>query len=110
MPAVFFVLYPISFLSALEANTVWVPLTLPILGSLVRWWWCWLIFYCLAALLIGLIVAAASFLIETSHFGLLIGFGPILSAAALIYFRLIGRLAWRMTAKVKKRKKLAAEI
>ena len=30
LPAIFFVLYPISLLSALEANSIWVPLTLPI--------------------------------------------------------------------------------
>ena len=41
LPSAFFVLYPISLLSALEANTIWVPLTMPILSSLWRWWWCW---------------------------------------------------------------------
>jgi hypothetical protein len=103
VPAVFFFLFPISFLSALEANTIWVPLTLPILGSLARWWWCWLVFYCLAGFVIGSISAAAIFLIASSQFGALICLGPILAAGALIYFRLLGRLAWRMTARMKQR-------
>jgi hypothetical protein len=105
LPALFFVLYPISFLSAMEANSVWVPLTMPILGSLARWWWCWLLFYCLAGLMIGSIAAAVILLIASSLDGLLIGMGPVLAAGALIYFRLLGRLAWRMTAKMKTKKK-----
>jgi hypothetical protein len=105
IPVAFFVLYPISFMSAMEANSVWVPLTLPILGSLARWWWCWLLFYVISGFLVGSTAVAAGYLIESSLFGVLILLGPIVPASALIYFRLLGRLGWRMTAKIKKGKK-----
>jgi hypothetical protein len=101
----FFVLYPISLMSALEANTVWVPLTLPILGSLVRWWWCWLTFYILSgALVLGLLVLAVV-AIGTGQTWLVIALGPLVPAVVLIYARLLGRLGWRMTAKMPRRAK-----
>jgi hypothetical protein len=98
----FFVLYPISLMSALEANSIWVPLTMSILGSLVRWWWCWLLFYLLTGLLTAGIVAAWALSAHSSHDTVFIAFGPLLPAALLIYFRLLGRLGWRMTTKVRK--------
>ncbi|MBI3862170.1 MAG: hypothetical protein HY290_09775 [Planctomycetia bacterium] len=105
VPSVLFVIYPISLLSALEANSIWVPLTLPIVKSLFRWWWCWLLFYGLAGLVIGGLVAGATYLIVSSLDGFLLALGPLLAAAPLIYFRLLGRLAWRMTTKVKRKAK-----
>jgi hypothetical protein len=101
-PLLFFVFYPISFLSALEANTVWVPLTRPILASVARWWWCWLMFYFLAGGVTALTTAAAGYLLSNSYHSAVIALGPIIPAFGLIYFRLLGRLAWRMTAKLKK--------
>jgi hypothetical protein len=103
MPIAFFVIYPISLMSALEANTIWVPLTRAILGSLIRWWWCWLVFYLLSGCLALGILAATAFAIDSSHDIVFIGLGPLLPAALLIYFRLLGRLGWRMTTRVKAR-------
>ena len=101
MPVAFFVIYPISLMSALEANSVWVPLTKSILGSLARWWWCWLLFYLVSGLMALGIVAFADFAIDSSNDIVLLGLGPLLPAALLIYFRLLGRLGWRMTSKVR---------
>ena len=97
MPIAFFVIYPISLMSALEANSIWVPLTKSILGSLAKWWWCWLIFYLVSGLLATGIIAAAAFAIDSSSDIVFLGLGPLLPAALLIYFRLLGRLGWRMT-------------
>lgn len=101
LPIAFFVIYPISLMSALEANSIWVPLTLSILGSLIRWWWCWLVFYLMSGLMVWGIGAAAVFAVSSSNEILVVGLGPLLAAAVLIYFRLLGRLGWRMTTKIK---------
>lgn len=102
MTVALFVIYPISLMSALEANSIWVPLTKSILGSLFKWWWCWLMFYLLSGLLLGGIVATIVVALSSSNDYFLIGLGPLLAAAALIYFRLLGRLGWRMTTNVRK--------
>jgi hypothetical protein len=100
-PGLFFILYPISLMSALEANSYWVPLTLPILTSLFRWWWAWLLFYLLSGLLAAGLAAVFIFGIQSSQDLALVALGPLTAAAALIYFRLLGRLAWRMTRKAR---------
>ena len=97
MPAAFFVIYPISLMSALEANSIWVPLTTSIMGSLVKWWWCWLMFYLLSGLMAWGLVAVAVFAVGSSNDVVFVALGPLLAAAVLIYSRLVGRLGWRMT-------------
>jgi hypothetical protein len=92
-------LYPIALMSALEANSIWVPLTLPVLMSLLRWWWAWLTFYLLAGLLAAGLAAVFLFSVASSQDLLQLVLGPLTAAAALVYFRLLGRLAWRMTTK-----------
>jgi hypothetical protein len=99
LPGIFFVLYPIALLSALEANSIWVPLTVPVLLSLLRWWWAWLTFYLLAGLLAAGLATVFLFSMASSLDLLQLLLGPLVAAAALIYFRLLGRLAWRMTTK-----------
>jgi uncharacterized membrane protein YiaA len=98
-PGFFFVVYPISLLSALEANSIWAPLTVPILASLFRWFWCWLMFYLLTGMIaVGLAIAFVRS-VESGRDSLMLLLGPLVAAAVLIYFRLLGRLAWRMTTK-----------
>jgi len=92
-----FVLFPVALLSSLEANSIWVPLTLPILKSFVRWWWGWLLFYLLTALVAAGLAAIFVFAEESAQEWLLLAIGPLFAAAVFIYFRLLGRLAWRMT-------------
>jgi hypothetical protein len=98
-PGFLFVLYPIALMSALEANSIWVPLTLPILSSLFRWWWAWLSFYILTGLLAAGLGGVFLYSVSSSQDLLQLLLGPLVAAAALIYFRLLGRLAWRMTTK-----------
>jgi hypothetical protein len=98
-PVAFFVMYPISMLSALEANSIWVPLTLPILTSLWRWWWAWGLFYIVTGLLLGGLAAFMGFALASSHGYVVILLAPLVPAAWLIYCRLLGRLIWRMTSR-----------
>ncbi len=99
LPGSMFVLFPIALLSALEANSSWAPITLPILTSLVRWWWAWLTFYLLTGFLASGLAAMAIVLVAASHERFLLLLGSLVAAAVFIYFRLLGRLAWRMTTK-----------
>jgi hypothetical protein len=93
---VLFVLFPIVLLSALQAGSYRVPLTLPVLKSLIRKTWAWGLFYGLT----GLIAAAY---VATVRYGLSRGFwfttliltGPLVSTAMLISARLLGRLGWK---------------
>lgn len=99
LPLIFFVVYPVSLLSALEANSIWAPLTVPIFISLFRWFWCWLVFYILAGLLAAGLAAGFLYAVGSGQTSLLLVLGPLVAAAVLVYFRLLGRLAWRMTTK-----------
>ncbi len=104
MPLAFFVMYPISAdVGGWKPIRSGCPLTMSILGSLAKWWWCWSLFYLLSGLMIVGIGAAAVFAVDSSNGFLLIGLGPLTAAAVLIYFRLLGRLGWRMTTNVKSR-------
>jgi DNA-directed RNA polymerase subunit M/transcription elongation factor TFIIS len=88
-------LYPIFQLSSLEANSFLIPITRPILRSLVSFWWGWLIFYGLSGMLvfawIGLAIAGA----KSSPVLVAFVLGPMVAAILLIIARLLGRLAWR---------------
>lgn len=88
-----FVLFPIIFLSSMEADSIW-PLSAPTWRSLKIAWPGWLVFYAVSALLgFGVFVVdiAATAAIETLA-PLVVG--PFAAAALFIYARLLGRLAW----------------
>ena len=91
-----FFLYPIALMSALEANSVWVPLTIPVIKSLVSVGWAWAVFFLLTGLLGVAICAVAYFGFRFVGFGTWIGLGLIIPMALLIYARLMGRLAWKI--------------
>jgi hypothetical protein len=104
MPAAVFAIYPVSLMSALEANSIWVPLTLPIFTSLFKWFWAWLMFYLLAGFLAAGLAAVFVYSLTSSEELLLLLLGPLTAGGAFIYFRLLGRLAWRMTAKTRRKR------
>lgn len=90
-----FLLFPVFLLSSLEADSAFVPLSGPILRSLVSLWWGWLLFYLFSAMLVG--GSSALPLIGARSFPWLAAFfaGPLTAAVLLILARLLGRLAWR---------------
>jgi len=88
-----FLLFPILLLSMKEADSALQCYSQPIARSLRRVWWVWGLFYTTSAGVIlagGVLLAIASFF---ELFGWLIFVGVFLYAA-MIYFRMLGRLTW----------------
>ncbi|GAB4155745.1 MAG: hypothetical protein Tsb009_32580 [Planctomycetaceae bacterium] len=104
---VLFFVWPVVMLSSMEAASPWVPLTRPILASIAKFWWGWLVYYGLS----GLLAAAYVGLLMLFEGGNFFGFygnvavlrlvlfvllsSVILSSIILIHARLLGRLAWK---------------
>lgn len=87
-------LFPITLLSALETNSAASPFSLPVWRSVSRALPAWLLFYGLALMLLGVgacLDAAAMY--GGAWTSLLIG-AVAYNAGWMIYFRLLGRLAW----------------
>jgi DNA-directed RNA polymerase subunit RPC12/RpoP len=103
LPASVFVLYPFVLMSMLETGSPLGAVSWPVCQTL---WWAgrgWVAFYLTAAWLLAIagVVAAAAFS-AGAIFG---GFAALAieSAVWLIYFRLLGRLAWYCTDRMRKR-------
>jgi DNA-directed RNA polymerase subunit RPC12/RpoP len=97
--AVPLVLFPVVLLSMLEVNSPWVPLSRTVCRSLVRNWRAWIGFYLEAILLLaasgGMVIAA----LLPGRLLLAIPAAALTMVASLmIYFRLLGRLAWCCSA------------
>jgi len=97
IPVGVFFFFPIVLLSLLERTSLVNPFSTKIAGSLVLNWSAWLLFYVqsislLAALL--LVVMPCSRVLG-SWAALIIG--PWFTAIVMIYFRLMGRLAWHVS-------------
>lgn len=88
-------LYSIFQLSSREENFFLIPVTRPILRSLVGNWWGWLMFYGLSGLLIFACIGLAIVGGTWSPVLVTIVLGPMVAATLLIIARLLGRLAWR---------------
>lgn len=95
--AILCVLYPICLMSALEANSVFVPVSWNILRSLFEHPGTWLLFLALASAVwipfLLIFVGAWKF---NAYLGALV-FGPSAAALAFILARLFGRLAWKIS-------------
>ena len=89
------VLFPWLLLSMLEANSPLVPISKAVCGSLLRKWRAWLGFYMET---IPLLLAIGASAIAAMLLGSLLLAIPVLAmatvASLMIYFRLLGRLAW----------------
>jgi hypothetical protein len=89
-------IFPISLLALLETNSPLNPFSLPVWRSLVTSWWAWGMFYVETTVL----VAAAGYLavLAATHVpiaGIALAVPALSVGALMIYFRLLGRLAWR---------------
>ncbi|HUG92203.1 MAG TPA: hypothetical protein VML55_15285 [Planctomycetaceae bacterium] len=100
-----FLSFPIIVLSSQEANSPLMPVTLPILKSLVTCAWGWLMFYGLSGLVVGAATVLVGLLSEVSPYVAFLASGPILATVCLIYPRLLGRLAWRASLAGPRRRK-----
>ena len=91
------VLFPILLLSAMECDSFFVPWSPNVWRTLVGFPGAWLTFYLLStALLAGWFVLSVLGLAAVGGAAFLLA-GPALAAVMLIYGRLLGRLAWRIT-------------
>jgi len=96
-------LFPLVLLSMLEVNSRFVPLSKTVCRSLIDHWRAWIGFYLetlvLAAMISG--IAIAEVLLENSPWRIVLSIVMVfaLVAASMIYFRLLGRLAWCCSAR-----------
>jgi len=95
MPIGLWLLFPLALLSTLETQSPLVPVSSIVLESLWKCGRAWLVFYietCLIGLGVALVVAVVSRMARNATgVALVAGTGV---AAAMLYFRLLGRLAW----------------
>lgn len=90
-------LFPIAFLGALDADSIWLPFSGTILRSLIRIPHWWLLFYVLLGALWGAATAVVfPALVYSVAIGSVLG-GPVLGSVLFISARLIGRLAWKIS-------------
>lgn len=93
--AVAFLLFPLLLLSALETGSVFLPVSGPVLRSLLRLWRAWPVFYGLTAALWS--AWAAAVVVSLQSLGgavTVLWAAPVLTAVLFISARLMGRLAW----------------
>lgn len=84
--------FPIVFLSLLEGDSLTTPLTRPILESLRQLPLLWITFYLITAagaVLLGLVVMGMS-----ASMPIILALSVVCAVLILMYFRLLGRLAW----------------
>lgn len=104
-----FVLFPAVILSALDAESIWIPFSLPVFVSYRHVFKRWMQFYGLtfAVILLAFVLIGVSGYFSPWISGV-IG-GPILAAAMLIYARLLGRLGYAITIDLERRAKPSEE-
>jgi predicted Zn finger-like uncharacterized protein len=90
-------LFPILFLSAMECDSFFLPWSPTVWRSTLQYFGSWLAFYIIStALLAGWFVAALFLVGAATYLGMVL-VAPALAAVMLIYARLLGRLAWRIS-------------
>ena len=93
---VFLLMFPVVLLSSLQAGSRFVPLTLPVVRTLYRKTWAWLVYFLLAVAVSAVYLFPVVAGLQSGWWFLpLLATGPILAAVLLIEARLLGRLAWR---------------
>lgn len=88
-------LYPIVQLSTLEASAPFALIMPGVLGSLGRCSGTWTTFYLVSGAMAAVMVLAVALLAWMGPYALLAASVPIVGAAGA-YYRLLGRLAWRI--------------
>lgn len=90
-------LFPFVFLSQLAGNSPWAMLSGHVIASLLRRPFSCLVFYLESVLLAAICAVVVVFTAPVHHL-LPVLFTPLYVAAGLLYARLLGRLAWRISA------------
>jgi hypothetical protein len=91
-----YLLFPIFFVSSMEAGSAMVLIAWPILRSFKSVWWAWGLFYVEAAALMAAWLVPTVLAFQNVHqpYLTVLVAGPFLGAAILIYARMLGRLLW----------------
>ena len=92
-PAGLFFFFPIVMLSMLETNSPFGAVSMPVWRTFVKAFMGWAKFYLATAILLTAAPVAVAALSNINYLGTVIA-GTTLALAWLIYFRLLGRLAW----------------
>ena len=92
-----FFLFPFVLLTLLERSSLFNLFSPKIAGSLFVNLWAWLLFYVQSVLLLAalLLVAMPSSRVLGTLSAVVIG--PWFTAILMVYFRLVGRLAWQVS-------------
>jgi predicted Zn finger-like uncharacterized protein len=91
---------PIVLLSQLAGNSTWELIDLKVLGAAVRCPFSMMLFYLQSAFLLA-ICAAAVIVTGQLNIYLMLVTSPLLVGCAIVYARLLGRLGWRVSEKIK---------
>jgi len=100
VPATIFLLFPVVLLSMLEAGSCLVPITWPIARTMLVLAWAWSLFYIEAAVVAATAGGPAWFAFHTRNAPLAACTAPLVVAGLIVYFRLLGRLAWVCATKL----------
>ncbi|MGD9720697.1 MAG: hypothetical protein AB7O59_16160 [Pirellulales bacterium] len=91
------VLFPVLLLSAMECDSFFIPWSPRVWGTTLRFAGTWLAFYIVSTFLLAAWLIGTSFALQAAPFASMLLAAPALAAVILIYARLLGRLAWRVT-------------
>ncbi len=98
-PMAFFItlwiFFPFLLLSSLETESVLMPFSMPVVRSLGYQLGSWVMFYLLVTLMAAAVGVAAYYSFDFSPLATFFVGGPVLATVALVYARLLGRLAWK---------------
>ncbi len=105
-----FFLFPFCLLSVMEANNLAILISPSLVASLWRKSLSWLLFYLVTGILLALWIGVA-WLVNQIHPSLLILVNGLLYASmTLIWFRLLGRLAWSITHRRSKKLRQTTDV
>lgn len=92
-----FVLLPFCLLSVMEANNLAILLSPRLLGTLFRKGTAWMQFYLVTGILAAAWIGIAWLLVSIHPLLLIVINGLLYASMTLIWFRLLGRLAWAIS-------------
>ncbi len=103
------VMFPVMLMSMLEANSPMMPLSRHVWRSLLRVWRAWGCFYIETTLIIAAVGGLIFGMSDLNQWLAVPIASAALVAAAMIYFRLLGRVAWCYARAVHQDEREAAE-
>jgi len=89
-------LFPLTLISAMDSESVWLPYSGTVLRSLKRLARTWFLFYVISGIFLLATGGVYVLLLEKQPFAGALLLGPFAGAVVLIYSRLVGRMAWKI--------------